>query len=118
MLQSLETEISRKEDKTIVTLPIGTKVSFRYPNTEEIVFGRVIKNYSDGDLAVMSSDDTIIISPEDLVYVGYWYDDEFGKPEAFDSLLIDLMESIMPLENWLLSCIGLSVLIFLIQQLI
>lgn len=85
--------------------------------------GEILKIYPSGAvlLAPLYYDEEfgrecIVVEPQDIEYIIESQTDV--QLATLDTTLGMLMERIMPLEYWCLCCIGLSILIFLIQQLI
>ena len=122
MLQSLETEILKKGGYSVYEYDVGdiVSVTFHGNNAE----GQIIKIYSSGAVLLHPlyiseklGYECIVVQPEDIKYV-IELEEEMEEEELPKPWLITLMEIIMPLEYWCLAPIGLSILIFLIQQLI
>ena len=85
--------------------------------------GEILKIYPSGAvlLAPLYYDEEfgrecIVVEPQDIEYIIESRTDT--QLTTLDTALSMLMERIMPLEYWCLIPIGLSILIFLIQQLI
>lgn len=97
-------------------------VTFHGSNTE----GQIIKIYSSGAVLLHPlyiderlGYECIVVQPEDIDYVIELEEETEEEDELSDNYwFITIMERIMPLEYWCLTPIGLSILIFLIQQLI
>lgn len=84
--------------------------------------GEILKIYPSGAvlLAPLYYDeefgrDCIVVEPQDIEYI---IESQDAQLATLDTVLSMLMERIMPLEYWCLIPIGLSILIFLIQQFI
>lgn len=84
--------------------------------------GEILKIYPSGAvlLAPLYYDEEfgrecIVVEPQDIEYI---IESQDAQLATLDTVLGMLMERIMPLEYWCLIPIGLSILIFLIQQLI
>lgn len=84
--------------------------------------GEILKIYPSGAvlLAPLYYDEEfgkecIVVEPQDIEYI---IESQDAQLATLDTALGMLMERIMPLEYWCLIPIGLSILIFLIQQLI
>lgn len=84
--------------------------------------GEILKIYPSGAvlLAPLYYDEEfgkecIVVEPQDIEYI---IESQDAQLATLDTVLSMLMERIMPLEYWCLAPIGLSILIFLIQQLI
>lgn len=83
--------------------------------------GEILKIYPSGAvlLAPLYYDEEfgrecIVVEPQDIEYI---IESQDAQLATLDTVLSMLMERIMPLEYWCLAPIGLSILIFLIQQL-
>lgn len=82
--------------------------------------GEILKIYPSGAvlLAPLYYDEEfgrecIVVEPQDIEYI---IESQDAQLATLDTVLSMLMERIMPLEYWCLTPIGLSILIFLIQQ--
>lgn len=102
---------------------IGDIVSANYRRNN--IEGQIIKIYSSGAVLLHPlyiderlGYECIVIQPEDINYVIELEEETEEDELPNDYWFITLMETVMPLEYWCLAPIGLSILIFLIHQLI